>query len=167
MELIEAGYFSRSHGTKGQLVFKSPLQLDVEKLKVIFIEAGGSQAPYFISEFKFAGADLVLSLEGVNNPEEAKVILNKSLLIDTNCVLKDNSVDKWMDFEVYDKKLGHLGKVKFSSENGAQDLIHLEFQGKEVILPLVEEFIIEINEERKQLKYDAPEGLIELYINEE
>ena len=42
----------------------------------------------------------------------------------------------------------------------------IPFRGKEVILPLVEDFVQRIDEKEKKLYYNAPEGLIDLYLEE-
>ena len=45
-----------------------------------------------------------------------------------------------------------------------QDLVSLQYNGKEVILPIVPEFIEKIDEAAKLIYYKAPEGLIEIYL---
>jgi 16S rRNA processing protein RimM len=166
MNLLESGYFSRSHGTKGQLVFKSTLNFEPEEIKVVFVELSGSKAPYFITEFKNAGADLVLSLEGVDSPEKAKGLINKKVFIDESLIQPESS-DDYSGYAVHEVSKGSLGEVSYVSENGAQQLLHLNYQGKEIILPLVDEFIQELDHTKRVIYYRAPQGLIELYLEEE
>ena len=63
MELTEIGYFSKTHGIKGHLILKSERDFYFEEVKAVFIERGGSKAPYFISELRETNSDLLLLLE--------------------------------------------------------------------------------------------------------
>jgi len=166
MNLLESGYFSRTHGTKGQLVFKTFVAFEPEEVKVLFVELSGSKAPYFVEDFKMAASDLVISLEGIDNPEKAKTLVNKKVFLEESLVLPETE-QELLGYVVQDVLKGVLGEVKAISENGAQQLLHLNYKGKEVILPLVEDFIEAIDDEKREIRYMAPEGLIELYLEEE
>lgn len=166
MNLIESGYFSRTHGTKGQLVFKNSVNFNLEDLKVLFVEVSGSKAPYFVLEHKSAGADWVLSLEGIDSPEKAKPLLNKTVFIEEE-LAEPEEESAYKGFSVYEVSRGLLGEVEFVTKNGVQQLLHLKYKGKEIILPWVEEFIEELDTSNKRIKYKAPEGLIEVYLEEE
>lgn len=67
------------------------------------------------------------------------------------------------DFEITDpndKKLGHI--TGFSS-NGLQDLlVVLTVEGKVAEIPFVQDFILDLNFEKKQIKMSLPEGLLDL-----
>ncbi|MBL7900543.1 MAG: 16S rRNA processing protein RimM [Bacteroidia bacterium] len=166
MNLLESGYFSRSHGTKGQLVLKTSVSFEPEELKVLFVDLAGSKAPYFVEDFKLAASDLVLSLEGIDSPEKAKTLVNKKVFLEESLVLPETE-QELIGYTVYEALKGVLGEVKDLSENGAQQLLHLNYEGKEIILPMVEDFIEAIDHEKKEIRYRAPEGLIELYLEEE
>lgn len=166
MNLLESGYFSRSHGTKGQLVLKTSVAFEPGELKVLFVDLAGSKAPYFVEDIKMAASDLVLSLEGIDSPEKAKTLVNKKVFLEESLVLPETE-QELIGYTVSDALKGVLGEVKDVSENGAQQLLHLNYEGKEIILPMVEDFIEAIDHEKKEIHYRAPEGLIELYLEEE
>jgi 16S rRNA processing protein RimM len=65
-----------------------------------------------------------------------------------------------------DKLHGSLGKIMGVSDNGEQVLVTLRFKDREVILPVVEDFIDKVDEEKKVLYFNAPEGLIDVYLEE-
>jgi len=166
MNLLESGYFSRTHGTKGQLVLKSSVNFEPGEVKVIFVELSGSKAPYFVEEYKTAAADLVLSLEGIDTPEKAKGLVNKKVFLEES-LIKAETTDDYSGYTVQEVERGSLGEVEYVSENGAQQLLHVNYQGKEIILPMVEEFIQNWDHIKRIIHYKAPEGLIELYLEEE
>lgn len=166
MNLVRIGYFGRSHGTKGHLVLKTERAADAKAMKVLFIEKDGSQVPFFIAECKQAGKETVLLLEGIDNPEKAKTLLNRAVWTDEKFVLEEEEED-YRGYEVLDKHLGVLGTVLDVGSNGAQTLLHVDVKGKDVILPMIEDFVLKLDREKRQIWYDAPEGLVELYLSEE
>lgn len=166
MELTEIGYFSKTHGIKGQLILKTERDFDPEAIKAVFIESSTGKAPYFISEIKETNTGIIVGLEEVLAVEKAKLLLGKKVFIDAALVEKEEE-SEWLGFEVIDKQYGSLGIITSSSDNGSQELINLSYKGKEVILPLVDDFIESIDEETQKLYFNAPEGLIDLYLDEE
>ena len=165
MELSEIGYFSKTLGIKGQLVLKASADFDVEALKAVFIERGGSKAPYFIKELREGGHGFVLTLEDLDTVEKAKVLVNSKVFVDASLVYEEEDPEL-LGYEVMDARLGSLGAVNDIFDNGQQVLLSLEYKGKEVLLPLVEEFIERVDEGKKQIFYKGPEGLVELYLDE-
>lgn len=165
MNLVRIGYFGRSHGTKGHLVLKLERPLKTDDIKVLFVEQNGSQVPYFLTENKMAGKELVLLLETVDAPEKAKSLLNKGVWAEASLLIQQEEED-YRGYEVHDKQQGLLGKVLDVGSNGAQTLLHVEVKGKDVILPLIDDFVLKLDHEKRQIWYDAPEGLVDLYLSE-
>ena len=44
-------------------------------------------------------------------------------------------------------------------------LLIIDFNDKEILLPLFDGLIVHVDRESKQLKVNAPEGLIDLYLD--
>jgi 16S rRNA processing protein RimM len=42
--------------------------------------------------------------------------------------------------------------------------MQIDFQGKEILIPAVDEFLKEVDRERKIIHIDAPDGLIDIYL---
>lgn len=167
MDLGEAGYFSKTHGVKGQLVLKQSCNFFEDQVKVLFVDANGSKAPYFISDLKANPHGLIIQLEGLESVEKARELLGKTVYIESRFIEEEDGQDNWTGFEVLDKHFGHLGKVEEVSDNGQQTLLKLMFRGCEIMLPMVDAFIEKIDEADKKIWYNAPEGLIDLYLNPE
>jgi 16S rRNA processing protein RimM len=164
MELEEVGYFSKTHGIKGQLVLKASRDFYFEEVKAIFIESSGSKAPYFVQEISESPKAIIIRLEEVDSLEKAKLLIGKKVFVDAKLVEEEESDDKLLGFEVIDEKHGSLGLIKSVNADGVQLLITLNFRNKEIILPLADELILEVDENKKIIRYDTPDGLIELYL---
>jgi 16S rRNA processing protein RimM len=167
MDLTQVGYFSKTHGVKGHLILKADRDFNTDDLKAIFIETATGKAPYFISELKESNNGLIIALEEVNAVEKAKTLLNKAVFIDALLLGEETGSPDWTGFELIDKKFGTLGNINGISDNGHQVLLSIEYKGKEVILPLVDDFIEKIDEAGKKIFFNAPEGLINVYLEED
>ena len=109
----------------------------------------------------------MLSLENINTESEAKRFTNLDVYVPTE-MLSDVFAEEdfsWKDligFIVEDTQLGELGKIMAVDDSTMNILLNIDHQGKELLLPVAEEFIIDLNVEDMQLTVKIPEGLMEL-----
>ena len=47
----------------------------------------------------------------------------------------------------------------------AQDLFQIKYQNKEILIPIINEFIEKINKDSKTIYLNTPIGLIDIYID--
>ena len=59
-----------------------------------------------------------------------------------------------------DQLVGTIDKV---IDNSAQPLFSILNNGNEILIPIIDEFIISVERNNKQIIVELPEGLIELY----
>jgi 16S rRNA processing protein RimM len=57
-----------------------------------------------------------------------------------------------------------LGVVKEIYELPAQDVLVMLYKGKDVMIPMTQEFVIRADKENKQMITNLPEGLVEMYL---
>lgn len=164
MNLKPIGYFSKPHGLKGHLILFTSLDFD-ESMNVVFIESKGSQAPYFIEEMTEFNKGFLVKLEGVNDVNAASALKNKEVLVDEKYIIKEDEFE-FAGFVLIDKIKGEVGEIKGIEGGDANPLLIVEVKGKEVLLPFTEELITKVHKAKKQLHYNAPEGLIDLYLEE-
>ncbi len=167
MDLTQVGYFSKTHGVKGHLILKRDKDFSEDGLKAVFIESPTGKAPYFVSEIKQINNGMILVLEEVTSVEKAKSMLGKAVFIDSGLIEEQEEDFNWIGFEVIDKIHGSIGTIAGVSDNGHQVLLNIPYKGKEVLLPLVEDFIEKIDEQDRKLFFNAPEGLIDVYLGDE
>jgi 16S rRNA processing protein RimM len=165
LELSHIGYFSKPHGVKGHLVLKEENLFEFESAKVLFVELNGNRAPYFISEITETAAGFIVVLEDIDNLEKARLLIGKKVFVDAALTVEEDNFS-WDGYELIDKQFGSLGLVREVTHNGEQVLLSFLFRDKEIILPLAEEFIEKIDEKNKKIFFNAPEGLIDVYLQE-
>lgn len=54
-----------------------------------------------------------------------------------------------------------VGAITGFASNGPQDLLKVDSQGKEVLIPFVEAFIVNIDFDKKEVTMDLPRGLVD------
>jgi 16S rRNA processing protein RimM len=68
-------------------------------------------------------------------------------------------------FTAHDEKLGELGVILSVQEFPQQFVATVNYQNKEILFPLNEDFIVEIDEEEQLLYLDLPDGLLDVYLD--
>ncbi len=162
MKLRPIGHFSKPHGLKGHLILFTEFDLK-NKLKVIFIEQSGSQAPYFIEEFKPFNKGFLVKLEAVNDVNAANLLKNKDVLAEEKFIIEEESFE-YLNFLLIDEEKGEVGLIQGLTGSDANPLFVIVKDGKEILLPFSDEFVTKIVKTKKQIFYKAPEGLLDLYL---
>lgn len=162
MKLKLIGYFSKPHGLKGHLILFT--DFDFKKVpNAIFIEQGGSQAPYFVEEFKPFNKGFLVKLENVNDVNTANGLKNKEILAEDKFLIKEEEFE-FLNFTLIDDIKGEVGLIEGMEGSSSNPLLKVISGGKEILLPFSDELILKVVKAKKQLFYKAPEGLIDMYL---
>lgn len=166
------GYIVKPHGFKG--AFQASLDVSYPEeyieLESVFVELDGQLVPFFISNITIQNKGKArIEIEDVRSTEEAKRLVGKQLFLPLSN-LPELSGDHFYyheipDFQLIDESDKEIGKIVKIQEAPAQDLIVVMHQEKEVLIPILEDTIIKLDKENKQLKIKLLPGLLELYLN--
>lgn len=172
------GYVQKTIGNKGELALK----LDVDSpSSYLGLDAVGLQMqkndktciPYFIlnSELLNSG-NLRVSLEGVEDATEAKMLVGKQLYLSLEYLpsLEGNKFyfHEVIGFEVFDQQKGQVGIIKAVLEYSTSNLLSVEHpSGKEVLIPITDASILEVDRDKQKMRVLTADGLIDLYLDKE
>ena len=67
-------------------------------------------------------------------------------------------------FEVIDTSTGKVGEVLSVYEGTGQDLIAVDYNGDEVLIPITDHIVTQVDKSKKVITVNLPEGLIDVYI---
>lgn len=169
METAEIGYISKTHGLKGHVILRLNefINIDDEAIKSIFLDINGSQVPYFIEECRPNNNGYIIKLETIDTVDTSKKLIGKKAFALSDFILEnDESLNEFIGYAIIDTKLGNIGniaEVDEKTDNAIVKVIHPS--GVEIILPFNDDFIVEIDDDLKTIEFNAPEGLIEMYLN--
>ena len=78
-----------------------------------------------------------------------------------SAVLEKNNNYIFIDYLIYNNN-SIIGKIIDVVENKNQDLFEVVFNEKRILIPLVDEFVVNIDNENKKIIMNLPEGLTDL-----
>ena len=162
-----AGFISRTHGLKGELKVKlsSPFSFaDMLVKGALMLEIKGKPIPYFVEQFNETGQEVIIKLQDINHIDRASGLVGLQVLADEKLLLdtEEGQLNKLKEFLLIDKNFGEVGRVIEVLEMPAHPVLKIDHQGEEILVPLVEDFILEIKKRKKEIHVDLPEGLLQL-----
>ncbi len=173
-DCYQLGYVIKPHGLNGELQFL----LDVDSpqeysaLESVFVLQGQQLVPFFIESIAVRGNKAIVALEEVESVDEAWALKGAELYLPL-AVLPELPDDQYYYHDLVgfalEKESGELiGEIQSVLDAGAQDLLQVKHtSGKEVLVPLTDELIVKVDKTGRKLIMNLPEGLIEVYLNEE
>lgn len=171
-ECFSLGKITKTHALKGEVI----IFLDVDApeyysdLEAIFLEIKGQLVPYIIEEIQIKGRKSILKLEDIRSIEEAEAIVNAPVWLPLTALpkLKGNQFyyHDVIGYVIHDVSSGtQIGTLKAIYESTGQDLFAIEVDDKEVLIPIVDEFLHKIDHGNQKIEVKLPEGLLEVYMN--
>ena len=136
-------------------------------LKSFLLEDESRLIPYFTSKVQLHKSQLLrVSLEDVKSEKQADLMIGKSvyLPLDQLPKLADDQFyfHEIIGFEVIDSLQGPIGTITGVNDVSSQVLLEVEYNQRQILIPLVEELIQQLDKQQKQLYLTIPEGLLDL-----
>ena len=165
---IAIGQMLKPTGTKGEVkvdVFEEFWD-DMERSPHIFLKLRGSYVPFFIEYIKETHQNTIVKIENVDTPELAIAYNLKDIYLRENDIQSPEYYDSilkngWEGFIIYNgsQRVGIITEIQAHPQ---QWIALVEWQGRQVLIPLADEWIEEVDEEEGKLVMNLPEGLLEI-----
>jgi 16S rRNA processing protein RimM len=161
------GTISRKFSFKGEVVLQINPDLGYfpENLKSVFVEIQQKRIPFFI-EFTKAHKqnNLRIKFEDVNTEEEADKLVKREVYVSKSEIDIDEefSIKDLIGFTAYDDQDEQIGEIVNLNTSTPQALFELISDRGPLLIPVNEDWIIEIDEENKDIYFELPEGLLDL-----
>ena len=164
---INAGKVNKPFGNKGQLLITmAENYMDViPESGHLFLMVDGSYLPFFVEEWE-GDEEVLVKLEEIDNPETAARYSGKTIFLSQQQVpqTQRRNQDLWLDLTGYTayNEDAELGKVCEVLDYPAQKLLKIEHKGKNILVPLVEAFIVNLDTKARKIVLKIHEELINL-----
>ncbi len=166
------GKIVKKHSFKGEVVAK----LDTDEpelyknLESVFVELNNNLVPFFIEKISLQkGNQLRLKFEDIESEVEADEIMGAALFLPLEFLPKLTGnkfyFHEVVNFEIEDVAFGKVGVITGINDTSSQALFEINANGTEVFIPLIDDFIVKVDRDRKKIIVKTPEGLIDLYLN--
>lgn len=142
---------------------------DYINLESVFVRMNNQLIPFFIQNIELRHKNnVVLTFEDVDNPEQASMLTGCEMFLPLDILppLTGNRFyyHEIKGFSVIDKIYGEAGVVEEVMEYPHQAVMRINNKGKEILIPISDEIIAEVDRINRILHIIAPEGLIDLYM---
>ena len=158
------GFLRRPHGVNGEIVMDIHTDFPdrIKSGKKILI--GEKHQPHTLDTVRPHADGLLVSLRGVNTPEDAGKFRNQWVYVKASEVppLPEGQHYKYemIGLDVIDDNGTSLGKLVEILETGANDVyIVRDDSGKEILLPAIPAVILNLDMDQRTLKVHLLEGL--------
>ncbi|MBC8753162.1 16S rRNA processing protein RimM [Kordia sp. YSTF-M3] len=165
------GKIVKKYSFKGELLAKLDTdQPDLyEDLDAVFIQLGREFIPFFIEKSSLHKSDLLrLKFEDIDTEEGADQLLKSELYLPLEFLpkLEGNKFyyHEIIGFTVEDASFGTVGKVTGVNDSTSQPLLEIVRDTIEILIPINDAIIKKVDRESKTIHVEAPEGLIDLYL---
>ena len=173
-EVYKIGLFNKPHGIHGELQFTFTDDIfDRVDCDYLICLLDGIFVPFFIEEYRFrSDSTALVKLEGIDTAERARMFTNVEVYFPVKHAEEAEDGElSWkffVGFRMEDVRHGELGEVVEVDTTTVNTLFVVEQEdGEELLVPAQEEFIVEINQEKKLITVELPEGLLNLEDLEE
>lgn len=171
-ECFYIGYITKTKGLKGEIqIFFEYDEPEDLPLDSVFVEINGKLIPYFISSYKLQNNQTGnFYFEDIDTIEKAGKLIRKKLYL-PEAKKPERDSDEFLitdlkGYSVEDAHHGNLGEILEVHDYPQQYVAVVMYQSKEILFPLNDDLITLIDEVNKLLKVNLPEGLIDLYLED-
>jgi len=171
-ECAKVGLIAKTHGVNGEVVVRADAGFCADDLcyEYLLLEIDGGLVPFYVEEIRVKSDEEVLAkFEFINTQDDARrlnscnVYISREWIEANNDTTNNTSTGFLIGYYATDKQHGNLGTITdIDNQVGANPLFIIEHNGKELLVPITDEFIENINDKDKKVTFNLPEGLIDL-----
>jgi 16S rRNA processing protein RimM len=159
------GKLRRPHGIQGEILMDVLTDFPERLKKGVIIYMGDQYQPLKIRSSRWQNKAMLLAFDGFMDPETAGQLRNELLYVraDDRPPLPEGEYyhHQLLGLEVVDETGGPLGVLTKILDTGANDVYVVRpARGQEILLPAIDQVILDIDLERKQMKVHILPGLI-------
>ncbi len=167
---FQLGYLMKTHGTKGQVVafFDVDFPEEYDELESVFLLMNGKLIPFFIDSLNPQDRGRsIIKFEDINTVMEAEKLKGVALYLPLKELpeLPEGQFyfHEVIGYSVIDEQLGELGTVQAFFDLPNQDLLAMDYQGHEVLIPVQDEIVLRTNKTERKIYVNLPDGLLDVY----
>ena len=156
---------------KGELLIK----LDTDEpetyleMESVFVDYDNNLVPFFIEKSSLQKSNLLrVKFEEVDTEEDADDLMKCDIYLPLN-LLPELEEDQFyfheiIGYTVEDANYGLVGVLTGVNDTTSQALFEIEKDGKQILIPMNDEFLVKVDKKKHVIYVKTPEGLIDLYL---
>ena len=170
-DILKIGLITSPHGIRGEINIL-PLTDDPSRFlkadSVSLLDASGEvTGTAKIKSARVSGSKVVGKIEGVDTPESARSLCNRYIAVDRENAVKlprdSYFICDIIGCEVFHENGTVIGTITDIIGTGASDIYTVQRKGKkDLLIPAVKKFILNIDTDNGRIVVSLPEGLEEI-----
>lgn len=166
-DCYQLGEVIKTHGLKGEVT----LLLDVDfpneyqNLESVFLLRDGRLVPFFIESIQINYNKALTKFEEIDSIELASELVKSEIYLPLSLLpeLPDGEYyfHDLVGCEIFEKNV-RIGVVKEVIDLNGNELLNVDHDGKEVLIPLKDEILTKVLIKKKRLEVELPDGLLDL-----
>ena len=167
-DVYRIGIINKPHGVHGELLFTFDDDIfDRVEADYIICMMDGILVPFFFESYRFrSDTTALIKLEGIDTEQQAKRMTNVEVFFPKDHAeeLEDNELtwSYFVGFLINDVNKGDIGKVTDVDNSTINTLFVVDYKGTEILIPAQEDFIVDLDREKRVITMQIPEGLLDL-----
>ncbi|CDA88041.1 ribosome maturation factor RimM [Clostridium sp. CAG:230] len=166
-DFFRVGVIANTHGIRGEVkVF--PTTDDVKRfdyLKEAYIDAGKEKIKVEVSNVRYFKNLVIVKFKGIDNINDIERYKGKDLLVTRENALPLEEGEYYLadiiGANVYTEDGILFGSLEDVIETGANLVYSVQHEGKEVLLPVIDDCVKEVNVEEKKVIVHIMKGLLD------
>ena len=175
LKYTHIGSTKKVHGTEGELkvhLFEEFTE-DFLSAKFIFLDIDGGKVPFMIENIRMNDTPFVLFEDLLSN-EDAVPYTAKQMYLRREDVLKDEERQydftqedtlqfrPYKGYKIIDLTIGEIGLIEDILEMPQEEMAQLTYKGNEILLPMNDALIEDVDSKSGIVVMDLPEGILDL-----
>ena len=162
------GQIIKPHGVNGEMSFSFTSDVfDSEDVPYFVFEKEGILVPFFLDEYRFkSNSTGLLKLDGISTDDQAREFAGLTIYLPKTYLDKvedtEIELDYFAGFKLVDAEKGELGIISEVDQTTDNVLFVIPTADDELLIPAGEEYIEEIDHDKKIIYVRLPEGLLDL-----
>ena len=139
------------------------------EMESVFVEFNKNLVPFFLERAQLHKSTLLrIKFEDVEEEADADDLIGAELYLPLSSLPKLDD-DKFyfheiIGFKVTDESFGYVGVIKSINDQTSQTIVIIDREGKDVLVPLNDDFVTKVDKENKTMILNTPDGLIDMYL---
>lgn len=165
--VFPVGEVQKTHGIHGELNVRFTTDLFDLDIPFFIFEMDRILVPFFVKSLRpKSGTTALMLLDELEKEEDSREMIGKTVYLPNEYLgrIADDEIEPeyFTGFEVFEKAAGKIGEVLEIDDSTENVLFVIQSGENELLIPMVEEYILEIDHEKRKILMDLPEGLLEL-----
>lgn len=173
-EIVAIGAFAKPHGIKGELNAEFDYDVDVRSFKCLIVDVDGIYVPFFIDGVRPRGIhSALIHIDGVNDERSAKAFSGKEIYVlrsEADFIVTEEDCDglyasDLIGYTINDDAGEEIGVIDGYDDSTDNVLFIVSRKGSDaspLYIPVADDFITDIDTDKKVITMSLPEGLVEL-----